>query len=660
MEGPSKYAVSEDDARRTSTFYHTMLYRRHPAIHPDQGETVALRRLDKKFGLDSKNVVFNTKTFCEEFFAHMIAVIIGPFSMPLVYLLSGWKGGVITGFLPGKIQYGGEKPYSNNSVFYIQIFVWATHWLPIYIAAGYFLSGQIVTNRMLTPWLDNDMKGITGTNSTNNITSDVSTAPSGNVSATWTDISFMDMVVLPFLVLMVRQYVIAVKYAFIARGRIRSHRKKGRNMLRWEDERLNAFYLDPSREMAMLSLEKAAWRAGIGDLEHIYLEFVDPVSSEDQERMDLAETNKGRALENSSKSSSKSSSSSKNSSDLEVGKKVYQDTKSISLQMFTKYVTISGIEYFSNLPGGRATPSGNMMFLFAGLVAFIPPLFRLLHERPAFGETHLDKYFAATQFINMFSPFGFGAALFLFPACLKIHFDRHRYFMHHYMELLIPVTVPDAREIDTFLPPSTLFDGLPDLKPTARNVYNWNLGRHVMRKYALYFRRRMEFFVGLYIILLAIMCIYEFVSMIVVLNSGGSLRVTAALIIELYLAVVLCVGGLLIIRTGMRANRQIKLHKSVVEHYRTRLEAHVENQVEVMKMEGVDQTAIAVRVAEVKSLQRALKHIANEMDAEGDNEKLRINGFPVDSRMAEAILTLLGSVAITIYNAFFGNVGVGV
>ena len=170
----------------------------------------------------------------------------------------------------------------------------------------------------------------------------------------------------------------------------------------------------------------------------------------------------------------------------------------------------------------------------------------------------------------------------------------------------------------------------------------------------------MEFFVGLYIILLAIMCIYEFVSMIVVLNSGGSLRVTAALIIELYLAVVLCVGGLLIIRTGMRANRQIKLHKSVVEHYRTRLEAHVENQVEVMKMEGVDQAAIAVRVAEVKSLQRALKHIANEMDAEGDNEKLRINGFPVDSRMAEAILTLLGSVAITIYNAFFGNVGVGV
>eukprot|EP00943_MAST-04B_sp_MAST-4B-sp1_P006164 g6164.t1 len=393
MEGRRKYALSEDDARRTSTFYHAMLYRRHSSKHTDQSETRSLTRLDKKFGLDSKRVVFNTKTFCEEFFSHMVAVVIGPLSMPLVWLLSGWKGGVITGFLPGKIQYRGEEPYSNTLVFWIQIFVWATHWLPIYVAAGYFLSGQIVTNRALTPWLENDMvRGITitGTNGTSNFTSYVSEPPPGNLSASWTDVGFMDMVVLPFLVLIVRQYVIAVKYAFIARGRIRSHRKQGRNMLRWSDERLNAFYLDPSREMAMLSLEKATWRAAVGDPEHIYLEFVEPVSAEVQERMDLAETNKGRDLKNNSNDS--------NSSDLEVGEKAYKDTSRISLQMFLKYVTISGVEYFSNLPGGHATPTGNMMIGLAGLVAFIPPMFRLMHSRPAFGETHLDKWFAATQF----------------------------------------------------------------------------------------------------------------------------------------------------------------------------------------------------------------------------------------------------------------------
>jgi hypothetical protein len=88
-----------------------------------------------------------------------------------------------------------------------------------------------------------------------------------------------------------------------------------------------------------------------------------------------------------------------------------------------------------------------------------------------------------------------------------------------------------------------------------------NMGRHALRKYALYFRRRMEFFLGVYVVLLCSMCVYEFVNMVIVVNSNGDIRVTTALVLELYMAVVLIVGGLLIIRTGMRANRQTKLHK---------------------------------------------------------------------------------------------------
>ena len=60
-----------------------------------------------------------------------------------------------------------------------------------------------------------------------------------------------------------------------------------------------------------------------------------------------------------------------------------------------------------------------MMLFLAALTAFIPPTFRLLHGRPAFGETHLDKWFATTQFLNMVSPFGFSAAVFLFPAASR-------------------------------------------------------------------------------------------------------------------------------------------------------------------------------------------------------------------------------------------------
>ena len=50
-----------------------------------------------------------------------------------------------------------------------------------------------------------------------------------------------------------------------------------------------------------------------------------------------------------------------------------------------------------------------------------------------------------------------------------------------------------------------------------------------------------------------------------------------------------------------------------------------------------------------------LKHVANELDAEGDSEKLRINGFPVDARMAEGFVTLLGSVGVTIYQVVLGG-----
>ena len=66
-----------------SVFYPAMLYGRH-SRHLDKDELASVNRLDHKFGLDTKRVIFNTKTFCEEFFAHLSAVIIGPFSMPIV------------------------------------------------------------------------------------------------------------------------------------------------------------------------------------------------------------------------------------------------------------------------------------------------------------------------------------------------------------------------------------------------------------------------------------------------------------------------------------------------------------------------------------------------------------------------------------------------
>jgi hypothetical protein len=74
-----------------------------------------------------------------------------------------------------------------------------------------------------------------------------------------------------------------------------------------------------------------------------------------------------------------------------------------------------------------------------------------------------------------------------------------------------------------------------------------------------------------------------------------------------------------------------------------------------MEAAGFDAAAIEARVGPVKQLQTALKLVANELDAEADSEKLRVNGFPVDGRMAEALLGLLGSILWVIYNVVLGS-----
>tara|TARA_B100000780_G_C21006927_1_gene403084 strand:+ start:92 stop:889 length:798 start_codon:yes stop_codon:yes gene_type:complete len=250
------------------------------------------------------------------------------------------------------------------------------------------------------------------------------------------------------------------------------------------------------------------------------------------------------------------------------------------------------------------------------------------------------------QFINVFSPFGFAATLFVFPLCARVHFWRQRIINDHYFELLIPSTVPDARQIER-ANPSVLFSKLPDLKPTAANVYAWNMGRHAVRKYAMFYRIRMEYFLGLYVCMVSGLCLYEFINMIIKTAYNESVVLTAGLMMEGFFVVSLLFGLFLIILSGIRANRQTKLHKSAVAHYRTRLSAHINDQVLTREKAGVDPKEIKLLIKNEKALQKSLKLVANELDSEGASEKVRINGFPIDNRMLEGLVGLLGTIGIT-------------
>ena len=111
---------------RPSTFLPQMIYRK-ASSHLTPSELLQTKRLDIKFGLDSKRLLFNRSTFWEEFIAHCSQAILGPFSVPIVLSMCGKTGAKITGFYPGTVAVptdvilAQDDYQSNLTVWWIQI-----------------------------------------------------------------------------------------------------------------------------------------------------------------------------------------------------------------------------------------------------------------------------------------------------------------------------------------------------------------------------------------------------------------------------------------------------------------------------------------------------------------------------------------------------------
>ena len=106
--------------------------------------------------------------------------------------------------------------------------------------------------------------------------------------------------------------------------------------------------------------------------------------------------------------------------------------------------------------------------LAAVIGSLIPSFWRIfVLGRPGFGETHLDKWICACSLVSCIAN-GSGA-IYIFSFAGSIIFNRARMMMDSYFQMLIPITVPDARAID---PPFQIdhFDLIPDMKPSAENV----------------------------------------------------------------------------------------------------------------------------------------------------------------------------------------------
>ena len=193
-----------------------------------------------------------------------------------------------------------------------------------------------------------------------------------------------------------------------------------------------------------------------------------------------------------------------------------------------------------------------------------------------------------------------------------------------YFEFLIPETVPDARLRD---PPLKVkgAEVFPDLVPSAETVYVWNLGRSALRQVGVFYRLRVQMFLGLYICMLVVSVVLFLINAVMDNINGIPLRISCEHLSVGWLVIGLSVIFFNTIIAGLKANRQPKLQKSAIEHFRTRLAHHILTQLNNMDeyMKTVSDNAQRQTIRErrgqlkqrLKEVQTALKHVGNEVRA---------------------------------------------
>ena len=253
-------------------------------------------------------------------------------------------------------------------------------------------------------WIRTHPSLINGHNNNNNNNNNTTTVPFlPNESWQYTDLMIADSVVLPIFCIFIRQYVIAVKYAFIPRNRLRAYREAGRHMRTWSNELLATWTYSPTPEAIALQVEKACWRAGI-DAHAISLEFCTDISVRVQQQIIHNQENQDTGWVNMFDKDDVPSNSnvipsmndvSSNRGDLENNG--LQPTQTLPLHTFLKMACFQGTMTCSK-PKLFGIKEINAVLLICFVGAFISPVYRLYHGRLAFGNNSFDQWYVEMFF----------------------------------------------------------------------------------------------------------------------------------------------------------------------------------------------------------------------------------------------------------------------
>ena len=449
-----------------------MLYRKASNAAGNNAEITGIEN-ERFRTLGVETLCFNTTTFVEETATHIGNVLFGPFFAPFAVLISGKGGARITGFWPGQVKFDDghdddtlmccKQANMPTGQFIGQNIQWMIMHVPVLFGLILYLTGRIVPMGSLST---------TKLNSTA-MWNETEVDMFGFGPPVESDVDFVAELIVPLFIVFLRQVVIAVKYAYIPRGHIRQDRDTGRNMSRWWNELIAQWCFQPTTESAIENAQLGCATARINP-KLVQIEFVRPFTQDAWDVLNVPETSKEtKAWLNKLKTNSLSQgvtieksreNPSKNSEIDPAAEAVFENptpsSSRISLWFLLKFSVYHGVM--------RSKKSLKLPMLAAVIGSLIPSFWRIfVLGRPGFGETHLDKWICACSLVSYIAQ-GSGA-IYIFSFAGSIIFNRARMMMDSYFQMLIPITVPDARAID---PPFQIdhFDLIPDMKPSAENV----------------------------------------------------------------------------------------------------------------------------------------------------------------------------------------------
>ena len=617
--------------------------------HKQRAAVHDVKELGQQFACEDRKPVFCWATFLEEVVCQTTFSLFGPVAILWIVPICGVYGSRITGFFPGGVplpedekkrrtkaleRYGSaykppDQVHVATQMFVFQIVFWAVCYVPVLVWLYRYWTGDLVPVSA----------------------GEASNATAYTTDATATQVYPVAEIYLPTGIYLLRQLVISIKYAFRARRTMRKDRTSGRDMSEWGDDMLGSFLLKkPSPEALIRELDRSAWRAGV-HLHMLSLEMEGELTDSMQHAMDVPEKTLKQTKHDQEGGAVGSGGLQEDSTpNDDRGSFLHDGSGSprqfLNLRDATKYV--------ASLASNVATPSFVNVATLIGMC--IPFLYRLAHGDAAFGDSHFDRWVSTTNILRLADGV---ATMCQFSVAASVLFDRQRMALDSWFELLIPSSIPDARDVPhqaTAHRKLNVLSTVPDMKTTAQNIFAWNMGRKVLRKIGVVYFRRLCAFLGLFLVLLSFTVVYFVVDILIVVSRKETVKISPGFIMILFFSFMVICVFFKIVFSGMSTNRQMKLHASSITHYRTRLEMLCSCRVQHLRAEHDGTKAYDERIKKVQSrskeIQRALKLVGDEIESEAENEKIRILGVSVDARMLEALLGLLSALAVTLWQAF--------